>query len=135
MTTAVLTYAEAAAGIEAVTSAYTQALDAERPADVVALFADGGIFEIPGWNIRAEGKDALLGAFQGFGSERPRRHVIVNPLITSWSDTDATVSNDLLVVEKTDAGWAITLVGRYDDTLRRVDGDWRFTRRTLAFID
>jgi hypothetical protein len=45
------------------------------------------------------------------------------------------VSNDLLVVEKTDSGWAITMVGRYQDTLRRADGDWRFVRRTLDFID
>lgn len=134
MTTAVLTYAEAAAGIEAVTAAYTQALDAERPADVVALSTDGGVFEIPGWNVRAEGKDALLEAFKGFGAERPRRHIIANSLITSWSEQEATVSNDLLVVEKTDAGWAITMVGRYDDTLRRADGNWRFARRTLDFI-
>lgn len=135
MTTAVPTYAEVAAGIEAVTAAYTQALDAERPADVVALFTDDGVFEIPGWNVRAEGKDALLEAYKGFAAERPRRHVIANTLITSWSAAEATVSNDLLVVEKTGAGWAIAMVGRYADTLRRVNGDWRFARRTLDFID
>jgi hypothetical protein len=135
MTTAVLTYAEAAAGIEAVTAAYTQALDAERPADVVALFTGDGVFEIPGWNVRAEGKDALLEAFKGFAAQRPRRHIIANSLVTSWSDAEATVSNDLLVVEKTDAGWAITMVGRYDDTLRHANGTWLFTRRTLAFLD
>jgi SnoaL-like domain len=65
MTTAVLTYAEAAAGIEAVTAAYTQALDAERPADVVALFTDGGVFEIPGWKRPGGGQGRPPGGVQG----------------------------------------------------------------------
>lgn len=129
-----MTFAETAAAVTAVTSAYTQALDAERAADVVDLFTADGVFEIPGWNVRAEGSAALLEAFKGFGAERPRRHVIVNSLITDWSETEATVSSDLLVVEKTDSGWALTMVGRYADTLRRDAGAWRFTRRTLDFI-
>jgi hypothetical protein len=33
-----------------------------------------------------------------------------------------------------DAGWAVQVVGRYEDTLHCVDGTWRFHRRTATFV-
>ena len=37
--------------------------------------------------------------------------------------------------QKSDSGWAITLVGRYHDTLHNRDGAWRFHQRTMEFVD
>jgi SnoaL-like protein len=118
---AALTFADVAEGVRATIAAYTQALDDGRTDDVVATFcADGGC-DIPGLG-RYTGHDALRGAYAKWTPRRPQRHLVVNTQVTEWSDHEARAVSDVVLLLQGDAGWAIQIVGRYDDTLHRRAG-------------
>jgi hypothetical protein len=129
----VATFAEVSEGIRATIAAYTQALDDGRTDDIVATFcADGGC-DIPGLGTY-EGHDALRAAYAKWIPRVPQRHLVVNTLVTDWSDDDASAVSDVVFLLHGDGGWAIRLVGRYEDTFHR-DGDtWRFHRRAASFV-
>jgi hypothetical protein len=128
-----LTFAEVAEGVRATIAAYTQALDDGRTDDVVATFcADGGC-DIPGLGTY-EGHDALRAGYDTWKPRRPQRHLVVNTLVTNWSEHEARAVSDVVMLLQGDAGWAVQVVGRYDDTLHR-DGDtWRFHHRAATFV-
>jgi hypothetical protein len=128
-----LTYADVVEGVRATLAAYTQALDDGRTDDVVATFCRDGVCEIPGLGTH-EGHDALREAYTGWRPRRPQRHLVLNTLVTDWNDHEANAISDVVFVLKGDSGWAIQLVGRYDDTLHRDDGRWRFHRRAATFV-
>ena len=127
------TFADVAEGVRAAIAAYTQALDDGRTDAVVATFcADGGC-DIPGLGAY-QGHDALRAAYARWKPRRPQRHLVVNTHVTDWNDREARAVSDVVFLLQGDTGWAIQLVGRYDDTLHR-DGDtWRFHRRAATFL-
>ena len=127
-------FATVSEGIRATLAAYAQALDDGRAADVVATFCPDGVCKLPGMDT-LEGHDALLAAYSGWAPRRPQRHLILNTHITSWTDEEATAISDVVFIAKGSAGWSIQLVGRYHDTLRNLDGAWRFQTRTATFDD
>ena len=128
-----LTFADVAEGVRAAIAAYTQALDDGRTDDVVATFCPDGVCDIPGMGTHA-GRDALREAYTRWQPRRPQRHLVVNTLVTEWSDHEARATSDVIFMLQGDAGWAVQVVGRYDDTLHR-DGDaWRFHRRAATFV-
>jgi len=127
------TFADVAEGVRATIAAYTQALDDGRTDDVVATFCPDGGCDIPGLGTY-EGHDALRAAYAKWKPRRPQRHLVLNTLVTDWNEHEARAISDVVFLLHGDAGWAIQLVGRYDDTLHR-DGDaWRFHRRTASFV-
>ena len=129
-----LTFADVAEGVRATIAAYTQALDDGRTDDVVATFcADGGC-DIPGLGTY-EGHDALRAAYEKWRPRRPQRHLVLNTLVTDWNEHEARAISDVVFLLQGDAGWAIQLVGRYDDTLHRVGDVWRFHRRAATFVN
>ena len=129
-----LTFAEVAEGVRATIAAYTQALDDGRTDDVVATFcADGGC-DIPGLGTY-EGHDALRAAYDKWKPRRPQRHLVLNTLVTDWNEHEAHATSDVVFLLQGDAGWAIQLVGRYDDTLHRSGDSWRFHRRAATFVN
>ena len=128
-----MTFADVAEGVRAAIAAYTQALDDGRTDDVVATFCAEGVCEIPGMGTHA-GHDALREAYTRWQPRRPQRHLVVNTLVTEWTDHEARAISDVIFMLQGDAGWAVQVVGRYDDTLHR-DGDvWRFHRRAATFV-
>jgi hypothetical protein len=127
------TYAEVVEGIRATIAAYTQALDDGRTDDVVATFCPDGVCDIQGMGTHT-GHDALRDAYAGWKPRRPQRHLVVNTLVTDWADTEARAISDVIFILKGDAGWAIQLVGRYEDTLHHDNGTWRFHRRAATFV-
>ena len=127
------TYAEVVEGVRATVAAYTQALDDGRTDDVVATFCPDGGCEIPGLGTH-EGHDALRAAYSKWKPARPQRHLVVNTLITDWNDNEASAISDVIFVLQGDSGWAIELVGRYQDTLHRDGDSWRFHRRAAEFV-
>ena len=127
------TYAEVVEGVRATIAAYTQALDDGRTDDVVATFCPDGVCDIPGMGTHA-GHDALRAAYTRWKPRRPQRHLVVNTLVTDWSDHEATAISDVIFILQGDAGWAIQVVGRYHDTLNYNDGTWRFRRRAAEFV-
>jgi hypothetical protein len=127
------TYAEVAEGVRAAIATYTLALDDGRTDDVVDTFCADGVVEIPGLGTH-EGRDALRAAYAGIEPRRPQRHLVLNTLVTSWNDDEASATSDVVFLLKGDSGWAIQLVGRYEDTLHHDNGTWRFHRRTATFV-
>ena len=129
-----LTFAQVAEGVRATIAAYTQALDDGRTDDVVATFcADGGC-DIPGLGTY-EGHDALRAAYDKWKPRRPQRHLVLNTLVTDWTEHEAHATSDVVFLLQGDAGWAIQLVGRYEDTLHRAGDAWRFHRRAATFVN
>jgi hypothetical protein len=128
-----MTYPQVVAGVRATIAAYTQALDDGRTDDVVDTFCADGACEIPGMGTLT-GHDALRQAYAKWIPVRPQRHLVVNTLVAEWSDTEATAISDVVFMLLGDAGWAIQLVGRYQDTLHHDGGTWRFHRRAATFV-
>jgi uncharacterized protein (TIGR02246 family) len=120
-------------GVRAALAAYTHALDDGRTEDIVATFCPDGVCEIPGMGTHT-GHDALRAAYTKWKPRRPQRHLVVNTLVTRFDDREATAISDVIFILQGDAGWAIQVVGRYDDTLHYDDGTWRFHRRTATFV-
>ena len=126
-------YADVVEGVRAAIAAYTHALDDGRTDDVVATFCADGICEIPGMGTHV-GHDALRAAYTKWKPRRPQRHLVVNTLVTDWNEHEATAISDVIFLLQGDAGWAIQVVGRYEDTLHHDDGTWRFHRRAATFV-
>ena len=128
-----MTFADVAEGVRATIAAYTQALDDGRTDDVVATFCPDGICEIPGMGTHV-GRDALRAAYTKWTPQRPQRHLVVNTLVTEWNDHEARAVSDVIFILQGNAGWAIQVVGRYEDSLHCDNGTWRFHRRVAEFV-
>jgi len=126
------TLADVSAGIAATMAAYTHALDDGRTDDVVATFCPDGTCDMPGLGRHA-GHEALRAAYAGVAPRRPQRHLVLNTLVTGWNEEEATATSDVVLLLKGEGGWAVAVVGRYDDVLHRDGGAWRFHRRVARF--
>jgi ketosteroid isomerase-like protein len=129
------TFADVVEGVRAALAAYTQALDDGRTEDVVATYCPDGVCEIPGMGTHA-GHDALRAAYAKWAPRRPQRHLVLNTLVTDWTDDDASAISDVVFLLQGDAGWNVQLVGRYHDVLRRdaATDRWRFRSRRAEFV-
>lgn len=111
--------------IRALLARYNHAIDAHRSEEWVGLFTDDGVFD--------SGGRVLQGAAQlrAFADSVPPglRHVVANELVDVRGD-EATVSAYLFILAGTPR--SVVTVGVYDDEVRRVDGRWRFARRTFT---
>jgi hypothetical protein len=128
-----LTFADVAEGVRAAIATYTLALDDGRTDDVVATFCADGVCDIPGMGTH-RGHEALRAAYAKWSPKRPQRHLVLNTLVSEWSDTEATATSDVVFLLLGESGWTVQLVGRYHDTLRLDDGAWRFHRRDATFV-
>ncbi|MFG3025333.1 nuclear transport factor 2 family protein [Streptomyces sp. NPDC048254] len=126
------TQAWVAAGVRAVIGSHTQAQDAGRTDDIVALYTSDAVLELPGTDP-LQGHDALRAAFKGWEPTRPQLHLVSNTVVTSSGPDEATAVSDVVFLQRGDSGWAPQVVGRYDDTLRRVDGTWLLQRRKTTY--
>ena len=133
-------YAEVDAGVRRAIAAYTQALDDGRTDDVVATFCADATVEIPGMGTHV-GVDAIREAYAAWTPRRPQRHLVLNTLVTEWTADEAHATSDVVFLLKDKEGWAVQVVGRYADVLRRGDTDgsdedqWRFHLRRASFLD
>jgi uncharacterized protein (TIGR02246 family) len=126
------TQAWVVAGVRAVLGAHTQAQDAGRTDDVVALYTPDGVLEVPGMGL-IEGHDALREAFKGWAPTQPQLHLVTNTVVTSSAEDEARALSDVVFLSRGEAGWAVGVVGHYDDTLRRQDGTWLLQRRKTTY--
>jgi hypothetical protein len=127
------TFADADAGIRAAIAAYAHAVDDGRPDDVVATFCPDGRVHLPGVG-RLVGHEAIHAAFAAMKT-RSLRHVMVNTHVTEWDALWAKAVSDLIVLRRNASGWAVHLVGRYDDVFHFDAGRWRFHSRKLEFTE
>lgn len=108
--------------IEQLAARYNYAIDG-RDADAWAgTFVEDGVFAAAGAVRGSEALRAFVRSRTGVS-----RHYISNPAIEVHGDT-ATMRVYLELVR----GREIALTGHYDDTLRRVDGEWRFVSRHVT---
>ena len=126
------TQAWVVAGVRAVLGAHTQAQDAGRTDDLVALYTPDAVLEIPGMDP-VEGRDAIHAAFKGWEPVKPQLHLVTNTVVTSTGEDEARALSDVVFLQRGEAGWAIGVVGHYDDTLRRQDGIWLLHRRKTTY--
>lgn len=119
--------------IEELIARYNQSLDGGDYAQWVACWADDAVLD--GIGKLLTGK-AQIQAFadQYESSTRFRinalKHFTVNILSTITGDK-ATSSSYLQLLSTTDKGVKIIFTGRYEDDLKRVNGQWQFARRKL----
>ncbi|MFI9834729.1 nuclear transport factor 2 family protein [Streptomyces sp. NPDC051913] len=125
--------AAVAAGVLAAIGAYAQALDSGHTDDIAELFTPDGVAEIAGV-ATFEGRDAIREGYAAFAPAQPQLHLTANTVVTAVSEDEATAVSNLAFFQRGEAGWAVQLVGRYDDTLLRHDGVWRFRRRITTFL-
>jgi len=126
------TQAWVVAGVRAVLGTHTQAQDAGRTDDLVALYTPDAVLEIPGMDP-VEGRDAIHAAFKGWEPTQPQLHLVTNTVVTSTGEDEARALSDVVFLQRGEAGWAVGVVGHYDDTLRRQDGGWLLHRRKTTY--
>jgi ketosteroid isomerase-like protein len=126
------TLAWVSAGVRAVIGAHTQAQDAGRTDDVVALYTPDGVLELPGMDP-VQGHDALRGAFKGWAPTQPQQHLVGNTVVTPTAEDEATAVSDVVFFQRGETGWAVQVVGRYEDTFHNVDGTWLLQRRVTTY--
>ena len=127
------TFAEVAEGVKATIARYAQALDDGRTDDVVSTFCADGSADIPGLGVHT-GHDALREAFREVEPRSPQRHLVVNTLLSDWSEDRALAVSDVVVLGARDGRWSVIVVGRYEDELHPDGDQWRFHRRTATFL-
>jgi uncharacterized protein (TIGR02246 family) len=126
------TEASVAAGVRAAIGTITQAQDAGRTDDIVALYTQDGVLEVPGAEL-IEGREALREAYQGWAPSLPQLHMVTNTVITSWTEDAATAASDVAFIQRGESGWAVQVVGHYEDTLKQEDGAWLFQHRKTTY--
>ncbi|MFK0113617.1 YybH family protein [Streptomyces sp. NPDC091217] len=126
------TYAETVAGVRATIGAHTQAQDAGRTDEIVALYTPDAVLEVPGIDL-LEGHEAVRQAFKGWEPTQPQLHMVSNTVVTPAGEGEATAVSDVVFLQRGESGWAVQITGRYVDTLRRADGKWLFLRRTTSY--
>ena len=111
---------------------YADACDRGYDADTLAsLFAedaiwDGGLFG------RYEGREAIRQFFQGVSSDIPfAMHYMMNPIIDVAGDEARGAWYLFQTCTFAAGNTAIWGAARYDETYRRVDGEWKFQHLNL----
>jgi 3-phenylpropionate/cinnamic acid dioxygenase small subunit len=127
-----IAFAEVAEQVRAVLAAAAQAQDDGRTDDLVALYAEDGVVDVPGLG-RFAGTSALREAFAGWAPTVPQRHIVTNTLVTEWNGGSARATSDVVFVQRGDSGWAVATVARYHDTFRNTDGTWALAQRSMEF--
>ena len=117
---------------------YNVAIDDGDAEGWARTFTPDGVFD--GIVGRFEGRDEIAAFARRYASEakyedfRSCQHWVNNVLIEGSGDA-ATLRADHQMVQPTEGGGRILLVARYNDTLRRLNGEWLFSRRCVRAHD
>ncbi len=110
---------------------YNHLMDFEDTEGWADCFTADGTFE-GGPKLRASGRAELVAFMRRLvARDRPARHWANNVVIEGDGD-EARTTLYLLVVNLTEDGPQPAHAGVYHDTLRRVDGAWKFHERRLG---
>lgn len=114
---------------------YANYVDTSRFDEWIACFTPDGVFESPLMGI-FRGPEELrrfTGQYESSWAGGGVRHMMVNVSFDIDGDT-ATGTCGLIYFKVHDGKSEYLLTGGYHDTLRRVDGEWRFSHRKV-YID
>ncbi len=111
-----------------------EAMDAWDTDALRRLFGEASLIDGMAGSVFAVGGDAAVAHFASMvkvhadGTWRTK-HVTTNPIVSIEGD-DASVRSMYTVFQQTDAlPLQAIIAGRYHDTFRRIDGDWRLMER------
>ena len=136
-------YSEDRALIENMSNHYMVAVDAGDIETVMDTWAEDGVLEWVGGveHGKAEIREAMsnfggagvMGSLPADATERQRtRHQIINHVITVSGDTATSFAYWFAMHNRTAHGDIQFLyMGHYEDELARIDGEWKFKRRTV----
>jgi ketosteroid isomerase-like protein len=119
--------------IEELIARYNQSLDGGDYAQWVACWADDAVLDGIGKLLTGKAQiQAFADQYESTTRSRINglKHYTVNILSTVTGDK-ATSSSYLQLVSTTDKGVKIIFTGRYEDDLKRINGQWQFARRKL----
>jgi ketosteroid isomerase-like protein len=116
--------------IHRVYAAYNHGFDFGTPEDFAAVWVEDGELESPLGSSRGHEK-LLKGMRWSRENMVGMRHGTMNVLVDGDGDT-AEGTCYLLVYQAREGGVSLLLSGRYDDVLRKDDGQWRFVRRVMT---
>jgi ketosteroid isomerase-like protein len=119
--------------IEELIARYNQSLDGGDYAQWVACWADDAVLDGIGKLLTGKAQiQAFADQYESTTRSRINglKHYTVNILYTVTGDK-ATSSSYLQLVSATDKSVKIIFTGRYEDDLKRVNGQWQFARRKL----
>ncbi|WP_433526218.1 nuclear transport factor 2 family protein [Nocardia pseudovaccinii] len=120
-------------GVLGTIAEYAHALDSGRTDDIVALFLSDGSAEILGI-AAVEGHEAIRQLYANMAPTQPQRHLVANTVITSATADEASAVSDFVFVQRGESGWAVGVVGQYEDILHRTEDGWRFKSRKTSFV-
>jgi len=136
-------YADDRALIENMSNHYMVAVDAGDIETVMNTWADDGVLDWVGGveHGKAEireamskfGGGAVMGTLPADATERQRtRHQIINHVINVDGDTATSFAYWFAMTNRTTHGQIEFLyMGHYEDELVRVNGEWKFKKRTV----
>ena len=111
--------------IRELTARYCYAVVRQDSAALLAMFCDDGEFQLQQQTWR--GKDELRDLYVTKIGEVTPKPFIQNHVIQI--DGDTATGNCAVEIRMVQNGKAVTACGHYDDTYRRVAGQWKFARR------
>lgn len=107
---------------------YCQRCDDGDFDSLLECFSDDATFAFEQWE--ATGRDQLRRWFERNQSPDQRgKHLTTNSVIEVDGDR-ATARSDFVFLGRVDGRLVPLIAGRYLDDIRRIDGHWRFHRRT-----
>ncbi|MCK9487784.1 MAG: nuclear transport factor 2 family protein [Dehalococcoidia bacterium] len=112
--------------IQDLAARYNTAIDSGDARAWAATFTSDGTFESGGHTH--QGTDALAAFATGFAERMAGTRHWNNNLIIQGDGDQATLRCYLMLVR----GPEVITSARYEDTLRRVDGEWRFASRRVV---
>jgi uncharacterized protein (TIGR02246 family) len=101
---------------------YDQAIDGRDAAAYADTFTEDGAFQITGQQ-EIKGRERLMRMIERLGPPSSRHWV--NNIVIDGDGDDATMTCYLMVLRDL----RTTNMGYYVNTLKRVDGNWKFVRR------
>ena len=110
---------------------YNFAIDDGKPEEFADCFTADGVLDV-GYGDPTTGTEALTAFCAATNQMMPgMRHQVTNLVLHGHGD-DATGRAYLYTYRATAEGHQVILTGRYEDTLRRDEGIWRFAARTMV---
>jgi uncharacterized protein (TIGR02246 family) len=110
---------------------YCHHVDSVQAKEVTALFSDDAVVEIGGSETRgAEAIEAFYTGLKAVYDVAPMLHHVTNVVVDV--DGDEATSQSYILVLGIGNPTTISMTGRYEDRLRRIDGEWRFTERRMT---
>lgn len=111
---------------------YAHTIDLGRHDEWVACFTEDGVFDSPlfGRNVGSEGLRKFTAIYKESNGAAQVRHMMTNVLFEINGDR-ATGSCYLDYYHCKDGRASLSALGRYEDRLRKVGGQWRFESRKV----